>query len=83
MNKIADELASAETRATYVAISNTLIGVAMLFGAAIGIIADVLDIHYLILFLGLLGLAAAVYAWAWQLPEVSHWRTPGRQAGNP
>ena len=63
------DLATAETRATYVAISNTVIGVAMLIGGLIGIIADVLATHYLILFLGLLALAAAISAR--RLPEVS------------
>lgn len=45
------DLATAETRATYVAISNTVIGVAMLIGGLVGITADVLATHYLILFL--------------------------------
>jgi len=64
------DMASVETRASYVAVSNTLIGIAMLFGGAIGIVADLLDIHHLILLLGLVGLVAA--AFAWRLPEVSH-----------
>lgn len=64
------DMASVETRATYVAVSNTLIGIAMLFGGAIGIVADLLDIHHLILLLGLVGLVAATFAW--RLPEVSH-----------
>lgn len=64
------DLATLETRATYVAISNTVIGVAMLIGGLIGVIADILAIQYLILFLGLTGLAAAMSV-RW-LPEVSH-----------
>lgn len=63
------DLATAETRAAYVAVSNTVIGVAMLIGGLIGILADVWSLHYLILLLGLLGLAAGVSAW--RLPEVS------------
>jgi hypothetical protein len=63
------DLATADTRATYVAVSNTLIGIAMLLGGVMGIIADLLDIHHLILSLGVLGLVAAAYAW--KLPEVS------------
>jgi len=63
------DLATAETRASYVAISNTVIGVTMLIGGLVGIIADVLATHYLILFLGLLALVAA--ASAWRLQEVS------------
>jgi MFS family permease len=64
------DMATAETRATYVAISNTVIGVLMLFGGLIGIVGDILDLHYVILLLGLLCSAAAIYCW--RLPEVSH-----------
>jgi hypothetical protein len=63
------DMATAETRATYVAVSNTAIGVLMLFGGLIGIIADVLAVQYVVLILGLLSAAAAVYCW--RLPEVS------------
>jgi len=64
------DLATAETRATYVAISNTVIGIAMLMGGAIGILAEVLAIQYVIVSLALVALVAAVYAW--RLPEVTH-----------
>jgi GNAT superfamily N-acetyltransferase len=64
------DLATAETRATYVAISNTVIGVAMLLGGAIGVLADVLAVHYVILCLGVLAVIAALYTL--RLPEVSH-----------
>jgi hypothetical protein len=64
------DLATAETRATYVAISNTVIGIAMLLGGAIGVLADVLAVHYVVLFLGVLAVFAAFYAL--RLPEVSH-----------
>lgn len=63
------DMATAETRATYVAISNTVIGVFMLLGGLIGIVADLLDVHYVILLLGLLCSGAALYCW--RLPEVS------------
>ncbi|WP_455209927.1 MFS transporter [Kaarinaea lacus] len=63
------DLATADTRASYVAISNTVIGIAMLMGGAIGILADVFAIQYVILSLGLVALIAAVYAW--RLPEVT------------
>lgn len=64
------DLATVETRATYVAISNTVIGIAMLLGGAIGILADVLAVHYVVLCLGVLAVFAAFYAL--RLPEVSH-----------
>jgi MFS family permease len=63
------DLATADTRATYVAISNTVIGIAMLLGGAIGVIADLLSLHYLILVLAILAGFAAISAW--RLPEVS------------
>lgn len=63
------DLATPQTRATYVAISNTVIGIAMLMGGAIGVLADVFAIQYVILSLGLVSLVAAVYAW--RLPEVN------------
>lgn len=64
------DLATADTRATYVAISNTVIGVAMLVGGLIGLIADLLSLHILILVLALLAVVAAISAR--RLPEVSH-----------
>ena len=63
------DLATAQTRATYVAISNTVIGIAMLIGGAIGILADVFAIHYVILGLGMLAMIAAWYSL--RLPEVT------------
>jgi hypothetical protein len=63
------DLATAQIRATYVAISNTVIGIAMLFGGAIGILADVFAIHYVILCLGILAATAALYTL--RLPEVT------------
>jgi hypothetical protein len=64
------DLATAETRATYVAISNTVIGIAMLIGGAIGLLADVFAVHYVVLCLGVVSVFSAFYAL--RLPEVSH-----------
>jgi hypothetical protein len=63
------DLATAETRASYVAVSNTLIGVAMLFGGLIGILGDLLDTASVILVLGVLSLLATGYSL--RLEEVS------------
>jgi hypothetical protein len=63
------DLASAQTRAAYVAISNTVIGAAMLVGGLVGVLGDILGIPAVVLLLGLVSLAAAAYAW--RLPEVS------------
>ena len=60
------DMASAETRAAYVAVSNTTIGVLMLFG---GLIGDWLGAASILLLLGLLSLVAA--CGALRLPEVS------------
>lgn len=64
------DMATAETRATYVAVSNTVIGIVMLAAGLLGMVADLLSLHLLILILGLAGLLAALSAW--RLPEVSH-----------
>jgi hypothetical protein len=64
------DMATAETRASYVAVSNTVTGLLMLFGGLVGIIGDLLDLHYVILLLGLLGTGAALYCW--RLDDVSH-----------
>ena len=63
------DMATGETRAAYVALSNTLIGVAMLGAGFIGLLGDWLGVHWLILLLALASLAAAQYAR--RLPEVS------------
>ncbi|MDR9437460.1 MAG: MFS transporter, partial [Thiohalophilus sp.] len=39
------DMATADTRAIYVALSNTLIGIAMLAGGAIGVLADVISVQ--------------------------------------
>lgn len=64
------DLANADTRATYVALSNTIIGVAMLLGGAIGVLADIFATQTVVLVLGVISLLAGV--WAGRLPEVSH-----------
>jgi hypothetical protein len=63
------DMATAETRASYVAISNTVIGVAMLGGGFIGVLGDIAGTPVVVLVLGLLSLIAAQAAW--RLPEVS------------
>ncbi|MEJ2463748.1 MAG: MFS transporter [Candidatus Thiodiazotropha sp.] len=63
------DMATGDNRAAYVALSNTLIGVAMLGAGFIGLIGDWLGLHWLILLLALASLVAAVYAR--QLDEVS------------
>jgi MFS family permease len=63
------DMATAETRASYVAISNTVIGVAMLGGGFIGVLGDIAGTPVVVLVLGLLALIAALAAW--RLPEVS------------
>lgn len=64
------DMATAETRASYVAISNTLIGIVMLMAGVIGIIGDLLNIHTVILLLSLVSLWASIYAF--RLDEVNH-----------
>jgi hypothetical protein len=64
------DMASSDNRAAYVAVSNTIIGVLMLVGGVVGLLADFLGTTAIILLLGLLSLAAAIYIR--KLPEVSH-----------
>jgi hypothetical protein len=63
------DMANSDTRAAMVAVSNTVIGVAMLAGGLIGIIADLYDAAAVILVLGIGSLGAAIYALS--LTEVS------------
>ena len=63
------DMASAETRAAYVALSNTVIGFMMLAGGLIGFVGEWLGAAAILLILGLISLLAAVYASS--LPEVS------------
>lgn len=63
------DMADGGNRAAYVAVSNTVIGVMMLFGGLIGLLGDWLGTAAVVLLLGLLSLLAAAYAST--LPEVS------------
>jgi hypothetical protein len=63
------DMATQEQRAAYVAVSNTVIGVAMLGGGLVGVLADIAGTPAAILLLAVIALAAAVLAW--RLPEVS------------
>lgn len=72
------DMATGENRAAYVAVSNTVIGMMMLAGGLIGLIADWLSAEALVLLLGLLALLAAAYVR--QLPDVSE---SGRCMQNP
>ena len=63
------DMASGENRAAYVAVSNTVIGVLMLFGGLFGILGDWLGVAETVLLLGLLSLLAAAFIRS--LPEVS------------
>lgn len=62
------DMASAENRASYVALSNTLIGVLLLLGAVFGLLAEVIGVAAVVLVLGLIALLGA--ASALRLPEV-------------
>lgn len=55
------DMANTENRAQYVAVSNTVIGIVMLFAGAIGVIADIFSIEAVILLLSVISLLASVY----------------------
>ncbi len=63
------DMATAETRAAYVAVSNTVVGVMMLFGGLIGLLGDWIGAAATILVLAILSLMAAFYIS--KLPQVS------------
>jgi hypothetical protein len=63
------DMADSQTRAAMVAVSNTVIGIAMLAGGLIGVLGDLYGTAFVILTLGLASIAAALYAY-W-LREVS------------
>lgn len=63
------DMATGETRAAFVALSNTVIGIAMLGAGLIGVLGDLLGAELLVLGLGLVSLVAADRAR--RLPEVS------------
>ncbi len=62
------DMASASTRASYVALSNTLIGIALLLASGVGLLAGALGAGGLVLLLAMCSLAAALVAM--RLPEV-------------
>jgi len=62
------DMATVETRAAYVAVSNTIIGLLLLLGGSVGLLADRLGPDYAVLLLALLSLVAALRAV--RLPEV-------------
>lgn len=63
------DMATADNRAKYVAVSNTVIGVAMLGGGIIGVLADVFSVQVVIFLLSVIALLASIYIW--RLPDVS------------
>jgi len=63
------DMANNDNRAQYVAVSNTVIGIAMLLGGIVGVIADMFDIQTVILLLSIVALMASVYTR--QLQDVS------------
>lgn len=54
-------MATSDTRAQYVAVSNTVIGVAMLFAGSVGLLTGWLGLAGVIALLGSLSLIAAFY----------------------
>ena len=63
------DMATTENRSTYVAVSNTVIGVAILAGGLFGVIGDLFSTGSTIAILGLLSIIAALYIA--RIPEVS------------
>jgi MFS family permease len=57
------DMAGSEHRASYVAVSNTFIGVMLLVGGAFGFLAEAFGADAVVLILGLLSLAGAAVAW--------------------
>ncbi len=66
------DMATEKTRAAYVAVSNSVIGVAMLLGGLVGVVGDWLGVVPVIALLGAWSLLAAVESL--RLPEVSEGR---------
>lgn len=63
------DMSSGENRASYVAVSNTIIGIMMLFGGLVGLLGEWLGAPAILLFLGMLSLLSVVYIYS--LAEVS------------
>jgi len=62
-------MATADTRAGYVVLSNTVMGIAMLIGGLVGVLADAYSTQVVVLLLAIISLLAT--AWNWWLPEVT------------
>jgi hypothetical protein len=58
------DMAPADRRASYVAVSNTLIGVVLLASGTIGFLAPVVGVRGVVLVFALLGLSGGLLAWA-------------------
>ena len=63
------DMADSTTRAAYVAVSNTVIGMLMLLGGLVGVLADVFGVAQVVLLLALMSLIAAMFIQ--RLPDVS------------
>jgi MFS family permease len=63
------DMATADTRSDYVAVSNTVIGVAMLAGGTVGVLADLFNAGAVLALPGIVSLLAA--AFIARLPDVS------------
>jgi len=63
------DMAITDNRIFYVAVSNTIIGIAMLVGGLSGLLADLFDVGSVIHLLGLLAFGTGAYAL--KLSEVS------------
>ena len=55
------DMANMDNRAKYVAVSNTVIGVAMLMGGVVGVLADIYSIQIVILILSLIAVLSSFY----------------------
>ena len=63
------DMATGDNRAAYVAVSNTTIGILMLSGGLIGVLAESYGVAITVMLLGLLSVFAALYVR--RLPSVS------------
>ena len=63
------DMATQSTRSAYVAVSNTVIGAAMLLGGAVGILADLFSTSAVIALLGVISLLASIYIA--RMPDIS------------
>lgn len=67
------DLSNESNRATYVALSNTIIGIAMLIGGLVGVLADIISLAFVILLLSCVAWVAAF--WNARLKPVSDGET--------